>query len=113
MQNGVWAVPSHLSTVAGWCPWSPTSPATSKRTTASSETALRAAGLAMALHGTVASAMVGGPESGSDQVRFTPGRQSYPSISREVPGCGSFLFIWLLVVVVAAAVSLSQDSMSA
>lgn len=56
--------------------------------------------------------MVGGPESGSDQVRFAPGRQSYPSISREFPGYGSFLFIWFLVVV-AAAVFLSQDSMSA
>lgn len=53
----------------------------------------------MALHGTVAPVMVGGPESGSDQVRFAPGRQSYPSISREFPGYGSFLLFgfWLLL----------------
>lgn len=67
----------------------------------------------MALHCAVAPAMVGGPESGSDQVRFAPGRQSHASISREVPSYGSFLFIWLLVGVVAAAVFLSQDSISA
>lgn len=54
--------------------------------------------------------MVGGPKSGFDQVRFAPGRQGNASISLEVPGYGSFLFIWFLDVVV---VFLSQDSISA
>lgn len=42
---------------------------------------------------------MGGLESGSDQVRFAPGRQSHPSISREVPGYGSFCLFgfWLLL----------------
>lgn len=65
----------------------------------------------MGLHCAVAPAMVGGSKSGSGQVRFVPGRQSNASISLEVPGYGSFLFIWFLDVVVA--VFLSQDSISA
>lgn len=67
----------------------------------------------MTLHCAVAPATVDGPESRSDQVRFAPGRQSHANISREVPSYGSFLFIWFLVVVAAAAAFLSQDSISA
>lgn len=52
---------------------------------------------------------MGGSESGSDQVRFAPGRQSHPSISREVPGYGSFCLFgfWLLLCVIC----LEQNSL--